>query len=602
MPGKYPKLSWFLPLLVGGAALTAFAVLPAPVRAQDKPAPFPLETDMVFIPGGAFVFGTDKTDAAGRALEWGVPKALYQDEHPRQNLFLKGFYIDRHEVTQRRYKTFVDAVDYFPPPGWDKSGYPAGTGESPVVGVNWYDAANFCDWAEKRLPAEKEWERAARGADGREYPWGNEFRIEAANLSTEAGAKTDLRPVGSFPSGASPEGVQDLIGNVWEWVADDYVPYAGTDIANPDAAKKFKVLRGQSAAYIGHFPGAAYTILLQEFARSGYRQFADPDEGAPDVGFRCASDTAPAGFNAAVRLAAAPPKPGFSTGGGSLFSTAGGARAGLAAATVSDSTFNPFQPKSHLPAQSGIMMLVVLSFLAGLFSFLSPCTLPILPAYFAVTAQAERARMTLNSLSFFCGLAALFVIMGASASFLGGVLRDYLNQLTVIGGLLVLVFGVMTLFGKGFSGANFRAKPATTIAGFFLFGATFALGWTPCVGPILSGILILAASDRTIFQGMTLLFFYALGLGLPLIMIAAFCSKLSKDGWFWRLLRGKGWTVTLAGRPLLLHSTNLASGLLLILLGAALANGYLTYFNSLIPMNVQLWFSDVEEAVVHWFS
>ena len=248
-----------------------------------------------------------------------------------------------------------------------------------------------------------------------------------------------------------------------------------------------------------------------------------------------------------------------------------------------------------------MLILIFLSFLAGAFSFLSPCTLPILPAYFAITAQADRARMGFMSIAFFLGLASLFVAMGASASLLGSVLRDYLFSLTTAGGVIVSIFGVMTLFGKGFSGAGFQGRPASTFFGFFLFGATFALGWTPCVGPILSGILILAASDKTITQGMALLFFYAVGLGLPLILIATFCGHLPKNGLFWRVLRGKGWDIQFAGRTLFLHTTNLFSGFLLIALGIALAMGYITYINSLIPIEIQVWFSVIEEKVLHWF-
>jgi cytochrome c-type biogenesis protein len=122
------------------------------------------------------------------------------------------------------------------------------------------------------------------------------------------------------------------------------------------------------------------------------------------------------------------------------------------------------------------------------------------------------------------------------------------------------------------------------------------------VGPVLTGILILAASDKTVLQGMTLLFFYAVGLGSPLILIASVCSHLPKDGWFWRLLRGKAWPIQFGQRSFLLHTTNLFSGLLLIFLGIALAEGYLTYFNSLIPIELQIWFSGFEEAIIHGFS
>ena len=159
----------------------------------------------------------------------------------------------------------------------------------------------------------------------------------------------------------------------------------------------------------------------------------------------------------------------------------------------------------------------------------------------------------------------------------------------------------MTIFGKGFSGAIFKTQPTSTFIGSFLFGATFALGWTPCVGPVLSGILILSASDKTVFQGMSLLFFYAVGLGLPLIIIAAFFSHLKKENLFWRVLRGKGWNIQFAGQSFLLHSTNLFSGILLICLGLALTLGYMTYLNSVIPIELQVWFSMFEEKLLHAF-
>ncbi len=576
----------------------------------------PLEADMIFIPAGQFVFGTNQTDESGLGASMGIPKPLYRDAHPEQKPFLKGFYIDRMEVTNRRYQAFLENLPthpeyrvmieklgyYSPPKGWQKNQFPEGLGDHPVVWVNWFDAANFCQWADKRLPTEKEWERAARGTHGNAYPWGNTFERDRANLPNKIGSKVSLTKVGAFPKGATSEGVEDLIGNVWEWIDGDYVPYPDNKFQLDDFNQGYKVIRGASVSDIGHFPGEFYGKVLKEYARSGYRQYADPDQGASDVGFRCVSNKAPKGFKDAPAFPtqAQSSSSTLSASGGDLFSESAGTPGSTAEAPPAPS-FSPFEGESKLP-KSGILVLSLISLLAGLFSFLSPCTLPILPAYFAITAQTSRGRMTLNSFAFFCGLASLFVIMGASASLMGSLLRDYLDSLTYWGGVLIVVFGVMTLIGMGFSGATFKSAPNATLAGYFLFGATFAMGWTPCVGPVLAAILLLAGSDKTVLQGMTLLFFYAVGLGSPLILIASVCSHLSKDGWFWRLLRGKAWDIKIGQRTILLHSTNLFSGLLLVGLGIALAEGYLTYFNSLIPIELQIWFSGFEEKVLHWFS
>ena len=347
---------------------------------------------------------------------------------------------------------------------------------------------------------------------------------------------------------------------------------------------------------IGHFPGPLFMKAISKMARNGYRTFMDPEQYAPDIGFRCVSGSLPKAVTGSKNpfggTASSKGNPGaFDAGSGdqstsSLSKGFGGS--------------NPFQPKSSLP-QSGILVLILISFLAGLFSFLSPCTLPILPAYFAVTAQAERKNMSMMSVAFFIGLATLFVLMGASASVIGSLLRDYLFEITKIGGILVMLFGVLTLFGMGFSGASFRQHPGSSFFGFFLFGATFALGWTPCVGPILSGILILAASDKTMLQAMSLLFAYAVGLGFPLILIATFFSHLKKDGLFWKILRGKAWDIHIGSKTIALHTTNVFSGLLLIFLGVVLAMGYMTYINSIIPLEIQIWFSEYEEKMLHLF-
>ncbi len=587
LPSKNSTHSLFSSL-IGGFILSALLLFFPHEGLPQAEQDYSIEGDMVYIPPGPFLFGTNKKDVAAEALSLGIPKPWYIDETPQKKIFLKEYYIDRYEVTHKRYKKYIDGLGAVPPSNWQGVNFPEGKGNEPVTHVSWYDAANFCQWAKKKLPSEKLWERAAKGKEGLEYPWGNTFHEKWANLSDRPGSKNQPVEVGSFPKSASSEGVHDLVGNVWEWVDNDYGSYKGSTYQSEYYEIGLKVLRGHSASDIGHFPDVLYNQAIKMFARSGYRQYSNANEVAPDVGFRCVSSTQPKSMKAKTDAFA-------KTGMTSLTSSRSSERE-----TIVTKPINPFQPKPNLP-DSGIIALTLLAFIAGVFSFLSPCTLPILPAYFAVTAQSDRTRMGLMSLAFFFGLASLFVAMGASASALGQILRDYMFQITQVGGGIVGVFGIMTLFGKGFSGATFQGKPASTFIGYFLFGATFALGWTPCVGPILSSILMLAASEKTVSQGMLLLFFYAVGLGLPLIAVATVCGNLPKDGLFWTILRGKGWDFSIGGKTFFLHTTNIFSGILLIALGIVLASGYMTYINSLIPIEVQLWFSKFEEKVLHWF-
>jgi cytochrome c-type biogenesis protein len=229
-----------------------------------------------------------------------------------------------------------------------------------------------------------------------------------------------------------------------------------------------------------------------------------------------------------------------------------------------------------MPTQNGIAVLIPVTFLAGLFSFLSPCTLPILPAYFAFTFQAKRERVTVMSIAFFLGLATTIVILGASATALSRFLFSYLSLLTSLGGVLIIAFGLMSFFGIGFSGIQLLERPVGGILGSFLYGATFSLGWSACVGPILGALLtMLATQGIAVAQGALLAFVYALGLGTPLIVISTFFGRLGSGSRFWQIIKGKAFFVTVAGKEVMLHTTSMASGALLVVMGILLATGNL---------------------------
>lgn len=246
-------------------------------------------------------------------------------------------------------------------------------------------------------------------------------------------------------------------------------------------------------------------------------------------------------------------------------------------------------------------LIVTLSFIAGILGFLSPCTLPILPAYFAFASQSGRKNILLMTIAFFAGLALIFSLMGATATLLGALLGRHHEFLLRAGGVLIALFGMASLLGKGFSGAGFRRQPALTLAGSFFFGMTFSLGWTACIGPILGAVLVMAATAKTAWSGAVSLFMFALGLGLPLMLLSLYLTRLDRNGWFWRFLRGKGWEINVAGHVLYLHTTSMISGLIFIALGILMATGYITWLNRVLPAGIQGWFAGIEEHMVSRF-
>ena len=263
------------------------------------------ETDgmtLVFVPGGDFTMGSDGSG--------------YANEGPVHSVILESYWIDQTEATNAMFEVFLAQTGYQTDAEKKGSsrGYDRDTGKSeitqgaawdhplgpdssvsdladhPVVHVSWNDARSYCEWAGRRLLTEAEWEKAARGTDGRTFPWGNDFdgtRLNSADVNLGAGRGNTgfddgfqlTSPVGSYPQGASPYGALDMVGNVWEWVNDwvDEAYYQSSPLNNPDgpASGEYRIVRGGS----WHDP--------EEGNRAAYRGWAPPEDTDITLGFRC---------------------------------------------------------------------------------------------------------------------------------------------------------------------------------------------------------------------------------------------------------------------------------------------------------------------------
>ncbi len=253
---------------------------------------------------------------------------------------------------------------------------------------------------------------------------------------------------------------------------------------------------------------------------------------------------------------------------------------------------------SNLPTTNFFIILLI-ALVAGLLSFLSPCCFSLLPAYFAHTIKSKE-KILLNGIGFFIGLGLLLSFIGGAAALFGSFAVAHEKQLLgQAAGVVMLILGVMTILGRGFSGLKIDSKATpSTFHGSVAFGALFGLGWSPCIGPILLALFALAANSSTIFQGMLLLLAYSAGLSLPLILLSLYIEKINKKGLLWRLIKGRGFTVAVFGREFYLHSTSVLSGLLMVALGSLMATGYLYAFNSLTPA----WLQKLENDLLGFFT
>jgi len=271
------------PLTVTTPRGTSTAAAPSPTVTPTPPLTVTTPTSTATVPAGWFIMGSEE---------------LGDDERPAHQVYLDGFWIDRHEVTNERFKDFVAATGHVTEAeikgwGWVWKGseseeikgadwrHPHGPDSSiedkmdhPVVLVSWHDADAYCRWAGKRLPSEAQWEKAARGTDGRSYAWGDKF--DSAKTNTRESKRDDTTPVGSFsPQGDSPYGASDMTGNIWEWTAD--WPYPGSTSQPEDSKEKSKVARGGGWSF------------NQDYAHTSFRYNVRPDDTYDFVGFRCSS-------------------------------------------------------------------------------------------------------------------------------------------------------------------------------------------------------------------------------------------------------------------------------------------------------------------------
>ena len=284
-PGKRWRGAWYVLLLCAGCSggESVLDELPEGVFLDRTPAGT-VDTMLAVNPGD-FLMGTNQG---------------FDPEGPAHVVYLYSYYIDKYEVTNAQFRAYVRATGASLP---SESGNPLFSGDrQPVVGVTWTEADAYCRWRGGRLPTEAEWEKAARGTDGRTYPWGEAApgadyaimdlggrcgRTNWANPSSGPvpGEFCHTLPVGSRPRGASPYGLLDMAGNAWEWCNDWYddTYYGRSPRENPTgpATGTFRVVRGSSWHHLPHY--------LKTSAR--FRFY--PDQKGNFIGFRCARDVRP---------------------------------------------------------------------------------------------------------------------------------------------------------------------------------------------------------------------------------------------------------------------------------------------------------------------
>jgi len=245
-------------------------------------------TGMVLVPTGEFIFKVKGIEIEGRN-DMGTDVQYPWEDMPRRfhehRMQIKSFYIDQYPVTNSEFKAFLDATRYHPQDDlnflldWKDGMYPQGWGNKPVTWVSQEDARAYAAWAGKRLPHEWEWQYAAQGSDGRLYPWGNDWRSDAVPRPDQSRTMRGPDAVDAHPSGASPFGVMDLVGNVWQWT-DEYL----------DEHTRGGILRGGSY----YQPQGSIWYFPQAYPNDQHGKLllmAPSKDRSGAVGFRCVRDT-----------------------------------------------------------------------------------------------------------------------------------------------------------------------------------------------------------------------------------------------------------------------------------------------------------------------
>jgi formylglycine-generating enzyme required for sulfatase activity len=267
-------------------------------KVQAEAARLPFEPQMVTVPAGPFLMGTPESDL-DKIAKLGVDRDWIQNEVPQHEVTLESYGISRYPVTNAEFARFIEdggytTRDYWTDAGWQQKEKERWTRprfwkdgqwnnpSQPVVGVSWYEALAYCRWLAARsgrdyhLPSEAEWEKAARGSDGRRYPWGNDW--DSGKCNNKESGPGETTPVGQYPGGDSPYGASEMVGQVWEWCRtkweDGYKDYQGEDDPEGDARR---VVRG----------GSWYDDPPAGVCRCGCRNGNSPRLGYNDWGFRC---------------------------------------------------------------------------------------------------------------------------------------------------------------------------------------------------------------------------------------------------------------------------------------------------------------------------